>query len=271
MTGCNNSNGSGMTNTRRAIVFLAWGPDFIAEVGDCIRGSSLPPYPRILITDTSSVVDLDGIDVIRADFRLEGLARKAEMIDFLPAEYDSFLFLDSDTRVLQDLSLGFEKAEAHGIAASPAPHYCLDHFWGFGDVIDREGMERLGRMQYNTGVLFFSMTDVVAEVFERWRDLSVRYSAESHSDQPYFTLAMEQLGFNPYTLSPSYNLRGFGELISGPVRVWHSHEPLPPDLNAGANAWPPRRVHGSTIIPPQEERPPQGSAVRRVLRKLRPR
>jgi hypothetical protein len=47
------------------------------------------------------------------------------------------------------------------------------------------------------------------------------------SDQPYISLAMEMMGFNPYTLSPSFNCRGFGELISGSVRIWHSYNPVP--------------------------------------------
>ena len=43
-------------------------------------------------------------------------------------------------------------------------------------------------------------------------------------------------GFNPYTLSPSFNHCGFGELISGSIRIWHSNDPVPPgaaDLEPG--------------------------------------
>jgi hypothetical protein len=47
------------------------------------------------------------------------------------------------------------------------------------------------------------------------------------SDQTYLSLAMELRGFNPYTLSPSFNYRAFGELISGSIRIWHSYEPVP--------------------------------------------
>ena len=33
------------------------------------------------------------------------------MINYIPEGYDSYLFLDSDTVVLGDISLGFEKAK----------------------------------------------------------------------------------------------------------------------------------------------------------------
>ena len=59
--------------------------------------------------------------------------------------------------------------------------------------------------------------------------LAQKYQDKVWNEQPYFSLAMEMLNFNPYTLSPSFNHRGFGELISGSIRIWHSYEPVPRD------------------------------------------
>ena len=47
-----------------------------------------------------------------------------------------------------------------------------------------------------------------------------KYQDKVWNEQPYLSLAMELLNFNPYTLSPSFNHRAFGELISGPIRIW---------------------------------------------------
>ena len=57
------------------------------------------------------------------------------------------------------------------------------------------------------------------------------------SDQPHLSLAMEMAGFNPYTLSPSFNHRGFGELVSGDVRVWHSAADPPGDAHRLARGY----------------------------------
>jgi hypothetical protein len=240
-------------NTKRAIVFLAWGDSFIQEVYDCIGKSQLPEYDILLITDQETKVDSDRLHIIRVNFKTEWLLRKTEMIDFLPTEYSSFLFLDSDIRVIEDISLGFEMAEKYGIAISPASHYSLDYFWGYDKVMVKERMPCLGQLQFNTGVIFFNLSDRVRAVFERWRDLGIRYKDEYDVDQPHFSLAMEQLDFNPYCLSLSYNYRGFGDTISGIVRIWHSHDPMPEDINEFETPWPARRVYKAKVYPPPSE------------------
>jgi len=67
----------------------------------------------------------------------------------------------------------------------------------------------------------------VRAVFDLTLQLAQKYSDRAWSDQTYFSLAIEILGFNPHCLSPSFNYRGFGELISGSIRIWHSYDPLP--------------------------------------------
>jgi hypothetical protein len=242
--------------TGRKIVFMAWGEKYIEEVFNCITKSALPDYPKILITDGQTVVDLDipDLTVIRVEFELDGRARKAGLIDLLPHDCSSYLFLDSDTRVIGDIELGFEKAEKHGLAMALAPHYSLDYFMGFHKIMDLEEVKLSGQLQYNTGVIFFSpLNDKVIEVMELWRDLTEKYSKKhKRSDQPFFTLALEKLAFNTYTLSPSYNYRGFGELISGIVRIWHSHQDMPETINDRAHSWPARRVINGKVIYPSK-------------------
>jgi hypothetical protein len=219
----------------RAIIFFAWGPKYIDQVASCIRESQLPKYPIFVITDAATDVSglPPGVEAVRRDCQLSGKARKTELLTRLPEQIETALLLDADTRVIDDISLGFEKAEKHGIAMAPAPHYSLADFRDFRQVMLNEGITPRGQIIYNSGVIFFAphRPDVRA-VFDRTLSLARKYSDSAWNDQTYLTLAMELLDFNPYTLSPSFNHRAFGELISGSIRIWHSYEPLP--RNAGS-------------------------------------
>jgi hypothetical protein len=217
-------------NGNRAIVFFAWGTDYVERVAACIRESRLPDYPIIVVTDTeTSTSGLPSrVEVVRLVFELSGKAKKAEFFGRVPEKFGTTVFLDADTRVIDDVSLGFEKAEKHGIAIAPAPHYSLADFRDFRQIMTEEGVQPLGQIVYNTGVIFATpLRPDVRAVFDRTLALAQKYRDRPWNEQPYLSLAMELLSFNPYTLSPSFNHRGFGELISGSIRIWHSYEPLP--------------------------------------------
>jgi hypothetical protein len=217
-------------NANRAIVFFAWGADYVERVAACIRESQLPDYPIVLVTDTETNASglPRSVEVVRLVFELSGKARKAEFFARTPENLGTALFLDADTRVIDDVSLGFEKAEKHGIAIAPAPHYSLADFRDFRQIMIEEGVAPLGQMIYNTGVIFATPhRPDVGGVFNQTLALARKYREKPWNEQPYLSLAMELLNFNPYTLSPSFNHRGFGELLSGSIRIWHSYEPLP--------------------------------------------
>jgi hypothetical protein len=216
--------------TNRAIVFFAWGADYVARVATCIRESRLPRLPVWLITDSQTdIAKLPGdVEVLRCDCQLSGKAKKTEFFTHIPQRIQTALILDADTRVIDDVSLGFEKAERHGIGVVPAPHYSLSDFRSFGEVMLKEGVTPRGQIIYNSGVIFCTPhKPEVHAVFERTLKLAQKYRDREWSDQTYLSLAMELQNFNPCALSPSFNYRGFGELISGSIRIWHSYEPLP--------------------------------------------
>ena len=226
----------------RLILFIAWGERHISAVQDCLRESRLPPYHIVLITDP--VTPVDGlpreVEVLRWDFVYGGKERKTEVLASLPNTFGTVLFIDADTRVVADVSLGFEKAERHGIAMTPAPHYSLADFRSFGSVMAREGVEPRGQMIYNSGVIFLDWrSPLVRQVFADALALLHKNKTATWSDQPYISLALERAGLNPYALSPSFNYRNFGELISGSIRIWHSYSPLP----LTASALPPGYLH----------------------------
>lgn len=233
--------------SRFAIVFVAWGAKAFAEIGRFLENSAaIEGYDLILITETgASCESIEGRIklIVRTDFEADGLQRKCGMLELLPTGYDAFCFLDTDAIVIGDISYGFEKALLHGIAASPAPHYSLDHFWGFHAVMAAESLPCHGQLQYNTGVIFFSLSHpATRNVFKRWKHLARKHRHLCINDQPFFTLAMEQEHFCAFTLSIGYNYRGFGDPISGDIRIWHSHENPPEGLNQFEAAWPRRRA-----------------------------
>ena len=216
----------------RTIVFLAWGEKAINGIVRCLTESVLPDYPITLVTDTETSASSlpDKVAVIRRNFQATGKVQKSALLELLPDNLETVLFLDVDTIVLDDISLGFEMAEKHGIAMAPAPHYSLADFRDFRQILIQEGIIPRGQLLYNSGVIFFSLKhSLVRPVFDLGLALAQKYPEAPWGDQTYLTLAMEQLDFNPYTLSPSFNHRAFGELISGSLRIWHSYKPVPND------------------------------------------
>jgi len=249
---------------RRAIIWMAWGKKHVTAASQS-RASAVDihPYPTFLITDAQSAELAEANDfdvVIAADFCLDGHLRKAELWKWLPSDFDTFLFLDTDTRVLLDVGLGFKKAEQFGMAIAPAPHFSLDYFWGYNQTMIDAGLSPSGQLLYNSGVFFFNRTPPVASVFEKWEALAEKYGGPM--DQPHLSLAMELLGFNPYTLTPAYNYRVHHGPISGVVRIWHSPRPVPNDLNEEPAVWPLRRVVDGHVVS-------KGKHLRRARQKVK--
>ncbi len=241
------------TQRHRAIVYLAWGQRYLDLAVKSANSAAFMDIPFVLITNqiTAGFLPTDHlfsmvklIEIAETDQIL-----KTRLWDFLPEEYDSFLFLDVDTTILMDVRFGFDMAERHGIAAAAASHYCLDQFWGFGEVMTEVGVPLCGQNQFNTGVIFFSRRPDVEEVFQQWATLAYDLTEKmgwKRVDQPFFTLAIEKLGFNPYTLSPNYNYRALtAEHISGHVRIWHSFHMPPKNINDCDKPWPRSRYMGS--------------------------
>lgn len=234
---------------RRAIVYMVWGEKYIRQACESARSASFMGIPLILITDE------EGREILPCDhpfdhlkfvekFRSYDMRMKSTLYDNLPTEFDSFLYLDSDTQVLKDITFGFEKAERHGIALCPATSYCLPSHHQFRRIMTANGLPDAGQMQYNAGVYFFVRRPDVADVFELFQkstyDLTDEFDYKNARgklvDQPFLSYAMELHDFNPYTLTISYCYRSIdAEPICGGVFIWHSHYPVPENINSPEN------------------------------------
>lgn len=214
----------------RAIVFLAWGSEAIESINRCLKESVDLFYPVYLITDKETdTSQLPGnINIVETEFTISGNRRKNALVRDLPAGLSTVLFLDVDTIVLDDISLGFDMAEKFGIAMAPAPHYSLGDFRNFKEIMKSEGIKPRGQIVYNSGVIFLSLKHAkVRPIFDTALSLAEKYAGTPWGDQPFLSLAMELQEFHPYALSPSFNYRAFGELASGNIRIWHSYQPVP--------------------------------------------
>ncbi len=219
-----------MAQDKRAIVFLAWGEKAMNAIVRCLDESTAFDYPVHLITDINTDTSVLPEDVIITitKFTIAGNRRKNALLRDLPPGFETVLFLDVDTIVLDDISLGFDMAEKFGIAMAPAPHYSLSHFRNFATIMEKEGVKPRGQIVWNSGVIFLSLKHPkVRPIFAEALHLAEKYEGTPWGDQPFLSLAMEKLDFHPYALSPSFNHRAFGELISGSIHIWHSYSDVP--------------------------------------------
>lgn len=214
---------------KRGIVYVYWGDKIRGELERSRRSLAewhpeLPVH-EIRLPDNASLLD------------------KPAMFERSP--FESTLFLDTDTVVLDRLDFGFEKAERHGLACCICESPWARRFGDLhGDIVE-----------YNTGVLFF--THAARPVFERWEtvgrtvDSSILFHVGnelrrmSNNDQAGFAVAIEETGFNPYVLPLNWNLRpAWQRAFAGPVKIWHDRGEVPESLLA----WNERQRHEAAII-----------------------
>ena len=237
---------------RFAVMFVGWGVKGVVAAEDAYR--RIPPgfdYDCYIISDVETSQECQAIN-IRVEFELPHFLRKAEaIVTHAPEGYDAVLYLDSDVTVISDLDLDFilAKSAQHGLAMSIAPTYSLDEFRGFSRIMQAEGVELQGQLQYQAGVIGFSDLPAARNVMKIWLALCVRHAEDWNNDQPLLSLALEISGFQPYVLSKNYNLRGIFEPVIGRVRGWHSHSPVPANLNSYSEPYPPRLLAKDTLRP----------------------
>lgn len=236
---------------KRAVIFVAWGKEHLAEMRECIdKSPELAKYDLHLVTDTETAdkqIHESVKGVTRVDFGYLGNKRKAVMFEYRPAGYNSYVFLDTDVFVMEDIGRGFDKAEKHGMAIAIAPIYSIGQD-RCPDVIKQEGLPWDRCELYNSGVIFFDSRPEVEAVFEEWKRLASQYP-KYKMDQPFLSFAIEKLNFNPYIFGRSWNFRRTEEHISGPVYIWHHPKYYPPkDINGSKTVrWLLRNVDSNAL------------------------
>lgn len=211
-----------MANSRikpsRGVIYVYWGEQPEQELERSIASLSRIhpelPWKKIKLEDDSSLLD------------------KSSMSRLSP--FESTLFLDTDTVVLDRLDFGFEQAEQYGLAC------CINECpWArrYGDI----GGDQV---EFNTGVLFF--TSKASQVFDRWDSISKKIDSTlvfksggeprvmPVNDQAGFSQALVDTGFNPYVLPLNWNFRPmWHRSFFGPVKIWHDRSDPP----SGVRFW----------------------------------
>lgn len=201
-------------NPSRGVIYVYWGEQPERELERSIasldRIHPELPWEKIKLDDDSSLLD------------------KSSMLNLSP--FESTLFLDTDTVVLDRLDFGFQQAEQYGLAC------CINECPWARRYADIGG----DQVEYNTGVLFFTKDS--APVFNRWDQISHDIDStlvffDNHqpkvmplNDQAGFSQAVVDTGFNPFVLPLNWNFRPmWHRSFFGPIKVWHDRR-SPPQL-----------------------------------------
>lgn len=100
--------------------------------------------------------------------------------------YDKTIFLDTDTRILGDISPIFGYLDNHDIAVANAPNVDRDKEYGTNKFFIDWKIPNI----YNTGVLGFNNNDKVNKFFNVWwgrfKKISNSKISTGHGDQIYF-------------------------------------------------------------------------------------
>ncbi len=193
---------------KKGYCYVAWGEQYIKEA---TISQQTCDYPTCLFTDkVTTVPDNVFTYVIRSDFKqFEGLHffyRK--LIALQESPFDLTCYLDSDTRLVNNVKLGFDKANEFDFATVIAP----------GQIFQWYEKEFI---HYNAGVLWFKGYPklFVDEVLKLAKTFTL-------CDEPAWSLAWDELKINPAVLPSVYNLITTGPIHDRPVRIWHSRDTL---------------------------------------------
>lgn len=211
---------------RRGVLYIAAGASHIrAALGSArsVRKTN-PGLPIHLFADRQQQnVNLDSRTTPFTSFgNLASPHRrsKVEYVDQTP--FQETLYLDTDTRVLCDLSDTFDLLGQFDIALAHA------HKRELVREQDEQGSSRIPRAfpEFNSGVIFFKSNPETATVFRSWKQ---RFQGtESTRDQPSLREALWSSNLRIATLPPEYNVRFLKYLL-----MWSKDEAQPKILHLG--------------------------------------
>lgn len=165
----------GSESRSRGVIYIAYGPQAVAEAQMSI--ASLRKWhqalPVLVVGDPVAGAD-QVLEMERQD--AGGRAAKVRLDQISP--FESTLYIDADTRLRGDISLGFDIIEdGWDLAVVPSTQQRHDLLWHIDPDERQATLVELGiePLQLQAGVLFFGRSARVSALFERWRSEWARW------------------------------------------------------------------------------------------------
>lgn len=187
-------------------VVVAYGDAARREARACIAAlREHNPMPVVVLCDEPlgipGVVDATGLPGGRG-------ARWAKLHAdrVVPRSWQSFVYLDADTRVNQDIGAGFEiLADGWDVALAHSNNQADELFWHVdaSEVgVTLYEIENVWPLQLQCGVMFCRRNDAVAALFEAWREEWQRWQGQ---DQAAFVRALHRAPVRLWLLGQPWN------------------------------------------------------------------
>jgi hypothetical protein len=218
------SNGGAEGRSPIVFVYVATGERYIDEAARSAASSRVHmPDSKILLL-TPDRVDRPVFDEIIPFGSEIGDPFLLKIAGIAAVEVDRFVFLDTDTYILDDLSEIEELLDSFDIAAAHAPVRLQSNIWPEA----REFLEGVPACfpEYNTGVIAVRNGRPMREMLEKWRAI---YQAQMQAersprtqDQASFRAAIYHGDLRIATLPPEYNCRfAYPVSVCGTVKLLH--------------------------------------------------
>ncbi len=185
---------------REGVCYVVYGEAACREASlsiDTLRAVS--PYRVMVMGD--EIAGADGLEVEQVD--PGGRWTKIRLDELSPFEHT--LYLDADTRVYGDLSVGFKLLEAGwDMAMTPSANQNGDALWHI-DVREKERtIEDWGMvpLQLQAGVFYFRKSPAVLDFFQAWRWYWSEYRDQ---DQAAFLRALRDCPVKIWLLGRPFN------------------------------------------------------------------
>ena len=137
------------------------------------------------------------------------------LIAALALPVDNFVFFDSDVYAIKPFTDIFTILDHYDLASAHAPARQTTNMpFQMPDAF----------CEFNTGVLAFRNTDLIAVLFRHWRDVLIQHAAVTgDNDQAPLRMALWDMpAIKVWVLPPEYNCRfGFGGFAAGEVKLLH--------------------------------------------------
>lgn len=223
--------------TNKGIIYIAFNSQL--HYDEAIKSASTvlehnPDTSITLLTDSNKRV-LEGIDY--KQFRsptYHSLKEKCRIMRESP--YDKTIFLDTDTRIMGDVSPIFNYLDNYDIAIANAPNVDRDKERGSDEFFINWKIPEI----YNTGVIGFRNNKSVNQLFKMWwnkfKKIPDSKISTGHGDQIYFNKLLSDDSVDTSFVdikvmdNKKYNARSpivpylIEENLDGEIIIYHGHK-----------------------------------------------